>query len=305
VRSRSFRRFAFAAALLWLAGACASPPGLDSERVEATPVPTAAPATFEIDRAMEHVRVLAVDIGRREAGTEGDERARQYVREQLEAIGWEAEEQFFDLPQGGQSANVLGLHPGSVDHDRWVLFGGHLDSIGGPGANDNATGVAIALEIARVLNETVPSLRLGMVAFGAEERQPAPGRPHHIGSLHYVANLGPGEREGLVSFVNLDMVGNGDLIYCGRMSVGPTEGTERCVQTADDLGIRAEERVTPNWSDNGSFLAEGMNAAWLWTGEVPCCYHNELDNFDNVIPDDMEQAGELALALIRSYLSDE
>jgi hypothetical protein len=61
------------------------------------------------------------------------------------------------------------------------------------------------------------------------------------------------------------------------------------------------ERETPDWSDNGTFLREGMNATWLWTGEYPCCYHNPKDTIDIVRPGDVDRSGRLALAIVRSY----
>jgi hypothetical protein len=108
-------------------------------------------------------------------------------------------------------------------------------------------------------------------------------------------------RRNLVAMVNVDMVGHGDTIICGRMSTGPREGTERCLRLAKELGIAVRERETPDWSDNGTFLREGMNATWLWTGEYRCCYHNPKDTIDIVRPGDVDRSGRLALAIVRSY----
>jgi hypothetical protein len=108
-------------------------------------------------------------------------------------------------------------------------------------------------------------------------------------------------RRNLVAMVNIDMVGHGDTILCGRMSSGPREGTERCLQRGRELGIPVAVKVTPDWSDNGSFLRQGMNAAWLWTGELKCCYHNPRDTIDVVRPADVDRSGRLAMAIVRSY----
>jgi hypothetical protein len=69
-------------------------------------------------------------------------------------------------------------------------------------------------------------------------------------------------------------------------------------------GVPAKEVVTPDWSDNGSFLRVGMNAAALWAGEQPCCNHTPRDTIEKVQPDAVQRAGVLALAILRSYLSD-
>jgi len=250
---------------------------------------------------MDHVRAVGVEIGNRQAGTDGDRSTSSYVTREIEELGWRAEEQKFALPQGGESSNVIGRPPGFDENAPYLIVGAHRDSLRGPGVNDNATGVALSLEIARAVDARPAALPVMVIAFGAEERQPAGGRPHHIGSTHFVSQMSEQARRNLVALVNIDMVGRGDTIFCSRMSVGPTEGTERCVRLAKELDIAARERVTPDWSDNGSFLKEGMNAAWLWTGDDDCCIHSPRDTIDRVRPADVERSGRLALAIVRSY----
>jgi hypothetical protein len=296
-----------AAAMLLIATACSSP-SVDQATVAptATPsslAPTSDPGVFGIDGAMDHVRALSVDIGYRLAGTEGDAEAAEYIGQRIQALGWRVERRAFALPHGGESWNVVGIPPGFDERSPYLMIGGHYDSLNGPGANDNASGIGVLLELARLLDERPADLPVLFVAFGAEERQPTPDRPqpHHVGSRHYVAQMSPDARRNLVSMVNVDMVGHGDTLLCGRMSSGPREGTERCLARARELQIDVRERVTPDWSDNGSFLRQGMNAAWLWTGELECCYHNPRDTIDVVRPADVERSGRLALAIVRSY----
>lgn len=266
-----------------------------------TPVPTPDGSGFDLERAMTDVRVLAVDIGNREAGTGGDAEAAGYLASELEEAGLVAERRPFPLPQGGESWNVVGTPVGiDVERDRYLLVGGHYDSLRGPGANDNASGTAAALEVVRVLSRRAAALPVVFVAFGAEESQPAPGRSHHIGSQAYVAAMSAAARENLVALVNLDMIGHGDTIICGRLSVGPREATERLLRIASELGIAAREQETPDWSDNGPFLKAGLNAGWLWTGDRPE-KHTPGDTIDTVRPADVERVGRLALATLRSY----
>lgn len=264
-----------------------------------TPAATPTPVPdFDVARAMEDVRALSVDIGVREAGTPADLEATKYIGGRLEELGMEVRFDAFPLPQGGESRNVLGIPPG-VDPagDRYLLVGGHHDSLRGPGANDNATGVAAALEAVRVGGAALPVL---FVAFGAEERQPAPGRPHHIGSVHHVDGMSEAERANLVAFLNLDMIGFGEAIILGRLDTGPTEATDRLVRLAGELDVHAHERVLPDWSDHGTFLKAGMNAGWLWSGEDPR-FHSPRDTVDHVQSRPVELAGRLSVAFIRSY----
>jgi hypothetical protein len=300
-----------ALAILAVATACSARAPATTSAPPVTPTASPSPSpratpdagAFDLSLALAHVRHLAVDIGYRPSGSEGDARAASYIAAQLESLGYRVERRPFPLPQGGESWNVVGVPPGFDESSPYLLVGGHYDSINGPGANDNGTGVGVVLDLARALEARPASLPVLVVAFGAEERQPVPERPqpHHVGSRHYVAQMTPAARENLVAMVNVDMVGHGDTILCGRMSDGSREGTDRCLRIARELGFATRLRVTPDWSDNGSFLRAGMNAAWLWTGELPCCYHNPRDTMDVVRPGDVDRSGRLALAILRSY----
>ncbi len=274
----------------------------------ATPTPSAAPTTtpfaerLDHDAVMDHVRALAVEIGLRNGGSDGERRASVYIAGRIERLGWTAEQRPFPLPQGGESTNVVGIPPGFDETEPYVIVGGHYDSLNGPGANDNATGVAIALEIARAVGERPGRVPVLFIAFGAEERQPTPNRDdHHIGSRAYVSKMSAAAKQNLRAMVNVDMVGHGDVIQCPRMSTGPREGADRCLRLAKELGFRAEPRVYPDWSDHGSFLRAGMNASWVYTGNVPCCYHNPKDTIDVIRSDDLRRSSTLSLAIVRSY----
>lgn len=251
---------------------------------------------------MAHTRVLSVEIGRRDAGLPGAARAADYIGRELAKLGWSVERRPFPLPQGGTTWNVIGRPPGFTESRPYLLVGGHYDTLRGPGANDNATGIGVGLEIARTLTADPPRLPVAFVAFGAEEVQPVPGRGnHHFGSRDYVARMSPEARRNLVAYVNLDMVGVGPVVLCMRMSIGPREGTLRCVREAVRIGVPAKEIVTPDWSDNGSFLRAGLNAVSLWSGEQKCCIHSPRDTIEKVQPDAVSRAGRLALAIVRSY----
>jgi Iap family predicted aminopeptidase len=232
----------------------------------------------------------------------GARRAADYIAGELAKLGWHAELRPFPLPQGGVSWNVVGLPPGFSEERPYLLVGGHYDTKLGPGANDNGTGISDALEVARVLSTDPAPLPVGFVAFGAEEVQPVPGTGHHhIGSRWYVAHMSADARRNLVAYVNLDMVGVGPVVLCMRTAVGPREGTLRCVRDGVEIGVPTREVVTPDWSDNGSFLREGMNAAALWSGEQPCCNHTPRDTIEKVQTDAVSRAGRLALMILSSY----
>jgi hypothetical protein len=108
-------------------------------------------------------------------------------------------------------------------------------------------------------------------------------------------------KRNLFAMVNLDMVGWGTTIHCPRLPIGIREGADRCARIARELKIPVTEEVQPNLSDHGTFILNSMNAAWIWAGDDLCCFHSPRDTMARVKPDEVDRAGRLALALIRSY----
>ena len=112
------------------------------------------PEIFSVRNARAHVEMLAGTIGSRPPGTEAHARARAYVIDQLRIYGYQVRVQETDArrPELGRTArvaNIIGVLPGARQEAVGVLS--HYDSRGDtPGAGDNAFGVAISLEAARL-----------------------------------------------------------------------------------------------------------------------------------------------------------
>ncbi len=114
---------------------------------------------------MAHVAYLSQTIGAREQGTQGEAAAAAYVSSQLASYGLGVTSQQAPITFNGRTTtNVIARVPGRGGPGRVMVLGAHLDTKGGPGANDDATGVAVLLELARVTrnNEAraLPGVRL-------------------------------------------------------------------------------------------------------------------------------------------------
>ena len=113
------------------------------------------PGAFSERNARTHVEMLAGTIGSRPAGSEANARARAYLVEQLKVFGYQVRVQETDArrPELGRTArvaNIIGVLPGPRREGLGLLA--HYDSRGDtPGAGDDAFGVAVALEAARLL----------------------------------------------------------------------------------------------------------------------------------------------------------
>ena len=110
--------------------------------------------------------------------------AEDFVADELSAAGLAVERQPFTL-EGAQYNNVVGTLAGSEPHLPWLLVGAHFDTVSGsPGADDNASGVATMLEVARHAAELRPKRTIQFVGFNLEEPQDTVGT-YRVGSARF------------------------------------------------------------------------------------------------------------------------
>ena len=131
------------------------------------------------------------------------DRAAAYIRGELAAAGAEPWDQPVRI-RGKTYRNVVASF-GPETEER-VVVGAHYDAAGAsPGADDNASGVAGLLELARLLGGTPPPLRVELVAFTLEEPRFARA-PQHVGSATHAASL---RRQGVRvrAMIALEMIG--------------------------------------------------------------------------------------------------
>ena len=131
------------------------------------------------------------------------------VADRFAALGYATREEPVAF-SGRETLNIVADKPGTAPEDerRLVYVVAHLDSIneaGGvnapaPGADDNASGAAGVLEIARVLAAAVTQHDLRLVLFGGEEQG-------LHGSRIHVAELTDADRSRITMVVNMDMIG--------------------------------------------------------------------------------------------------
>jgi len=122
------------------------------------------------DNLKRHVEILAQQIGERNVWhAEALNAVALYIRNTLEELGYQVGVQPFE--SGGLTVQNIEVElPGATAPQEIIVLGAHYDStIGTPGANDNASGVAALLEIARLLAGTTHARTLRLVAFANEE----------------------------------------------------------------------------------------------------------------------------------------
>jgi Zn-dependent M28 family amino/carboxypeptidase len=122
------------------------------------------------DRLRKHITVLGEEIGERNLWQGGTlDVTAKYIEETLQATGYAVSSQTYTV-QGTSVRNLEVELGGTSQVEEIVLIGAHYDTVrGSPGANDNASGVAALLEIARLLAAKPLARSVRFVAFVNEE----------------------------------------------------------------------------------------------------------------------------------------
>lgn len=215
-------------------------------------------------RAKQTVTFLA-SKGPRPAGETGAEAAAQkFVEAALEKLGYRVVLQRVDLPNGRSTRNVVGLSSGRPK----VVIVAHLDGVrGSPAANDNASGVAVLLELAASLRGEPGVL---VAATGGEERV-VTGSRVHLGSLRLVRGISPQARRGVRLAVALDMVGVGTRLHVRGIERQPNRSARLLLDRGGSTYLRDDGD-----SDHAELTRNGLPAAWLeWRTDA--CWHESCD----------------------------
>ncbi len=199
--------------------------------------------------------------------------------------------------------NVLAKITGSDKKlkDEYVVIGGHMDHLGiSPlgdvynGANDNASGTAVAMEIARILklNKAKPKRTVVFAGWAGEEQG-------LLGSRHY-ADHSP-SIEKTIAYINMDMVGHGSGNVPFR---GEYYGPHIWKLLKENLPEKIMEYVKPGrggpgGSDHTPFLQKGIPAFAVMTEGYHFKYHRPGDDIDLIKPEILKRVGDLVYAAVQ------
>lgn len=230
----------------------------------------------------------------RKVGTRGGARARAYLRTrfrelQLEPVFRQYEQPFFfGLPPQIKGVNLVGRLSGSTHPDRILVLSAHFDHLGirrgqvHPGADDNASGVAVLLALAAHFRLHRPRHTLLFAAFDGEEADLE-------GSKAFVTHL-PCRREQVRLNVNLDMLGHDtrhELFLVGTRATPALRPVMEQVAGRSPLKLLLGHdtgRGTDNWTDSSdhfSFHEQGI--PFLYFGvDYHADYHRPSDTVERI-----------------------
>lgn len=238
------------------------------------------------------------------------DRAGDWIATQLASYGYSPLEHRFpySLFTGGERAATFGLrniiaeHPGvGGNREGTILVVAHYDTkasrtrdwetrwrdMWAPGADDNATGVATVLEVARLLADVPVARTVRFVLFSGEELG-------LIGSRHYADAMGRAG-EDIMAVINIDMIGHDsdgrfDLHVVAdpqsRWLLEAVESLRRAVES--DIALVPQVNSDMTFSDHAPFWWEGYSGLFFAeetdfaSDEFPAFYHTSGDTVDKI-----------------------
>jgi len=215
---------------------------------------------------------------------------RQNVKVELKNI--------IETKEDGVSYNVIGELVGSKYPEEIITLTAHHDSWFG-GANDNASAVAIILEIAKILSENFkPKRTIKFISFGAEESGSNSFFEWSVGSFVYV-NKHPEEIKNTVANINLDIPAFGDTVIL-RATPEMTPFVKESVKYLDLEMLFKITNLPTTYTDQWSYVMCGVPSV-NFGSDVPAyekIYHTNYDTPTNVSCDLLEYSSRVILSLI-------
>ncbi|MFZ5906166.1 MAG: M20/M25/M40 family metallo-hydrolase [Nitrospirota bacterium] len=288
------------------------------------------PAQFSAERMLETIRYLSgEDLKGRGFGSEGLDKAAEFIAEKFRKAGlkplgdapgsyYQAWEEVGGEPEiRTQMKNIIGCIPGKQQgfSDQSVVVAAHYDHLGlgwpearegnkgkiHPGADDNASGVAVLLELAQNLGTyAAPGRSIIFIAFAGEEA----GRR---GSKYYVATgKKPDARYPIaetIAMVNLDTVGRlgkNTLLILGSESAKEWVHIFRGAGSVSGADIEMAEEGLDS-SDHISFRQAGVPAVQLFAG-AHADYHRPTDTAEKIDAEGLVKVASVAKEVVE-YLS--
>lgn len=211
-----------------------------------------------------------------------------------------------------KTLNVIAVKkPKDVDNPEIIYVGSHLDSVPfAPGANDNASGTATLMELARVFKDYDGDKELRFAAFGGEELG-------FVGSRYHVGNLSQDEIDRTKVQFQMDMVGTA-WVPASQLFINTVDGKSNLVsqsthEAADRLDIN--KSLLPlhqlSRSDHVPFHEAGVDSAlfiWMEPGTAPGAadlepyYHSLEDKIEHISPERIQLSGDVVFNAISDLI---
>jgi Peptidase family M28 len=255
---------------------------------------------FWAPNAMSHVSSLSEQVGPRRAGSVQESAAADYIVARLGEYGYSVEEQPFSMSDGFGSRNIIATRSGTRDGYTMVIAAHYDSPVDSPGAVDNASGVGVALELARIFStgsRLEPTLQFAF--FGGNKPGTTELDQRLNGSRRYVDLLGSLQKKEIIGLIALDSVGQGEVLALRTQGTGLQRLRDKMNIFAGQKKIAVTSLKSTDDSDNIPFEDAKMPAVWVeW-----CDQDGNLntDNaFKSVNADKLTAVGNLVTSFIEN-----
>ena len=265
-----------------------------------SPVPATAPDTvFSAERAMRHVEAIAVRP--HPMGSADHDRVRNYVMEQLTALGLKPQLQVTTAigtryQAAGRVQNILAWMPGKESNGKALLLAVHYDGVeAGPAAGDDAAGSAALLETLRALRARKEPLAHDVIALFTDGEEAG-----LLGAAAFVREH-PWAKD--VAFVlNFEARGTSGRSYMFETGPGNRDAAS-LLRSARDVTAGSTfttvYRTLPNDTDLSEFAVLGVPALNFAFADGVERYHTSHDDFSHLNPGSVQHHGLQMLALTK------
>ena len=190
------------------------------------------------------------------------------------------------------SRNVVAEKPGTDPNGQVIVLGGHYDTVPDvPGANDNGSGIATLLTVAREVADRSYPFTLRFIAFGSEELG-------LFGSRFYVSSLTSAEQADTIAMLNFDALGTADV--AGILAT--RDLADRVVEVAKADGIPLDRQFaleSGTSSDHAPFDQAGIPFVFFLASDFSRI-HSPDDTLDFIQPELLGSSAALAVGLLES-----
>jgi hypothetical protein len=205
--------------------------------------------------------------------------ARAAIYSHFQALGLDASYDHYRPSVSDFGMNVIGELRGTLSPDEIIIVGGHYDSVGNPGACDNASGTAAVMELASVLSKYRFERSIRFICWDEEESG-------HVGSQAYTEAH---QSENIILYFNLDGIGQdrgGHKVRVGSQSESnrPLMNAYIAFLAAYSPQLTAMDAIEDDNSDHNEFQNRGIPNFELYSYDYieygMLNYHSAEDNVD-------------------------
>ena len=233
------------------------------------------------EELLEYYLTTLVSFGPRYTGSEQCYKAEEWVYEEFLSMGLNVS--YYEWKMGGfEDRNIVATLPGEDEYI--VIIGAHMDTTeNSPGADDNGSGVAAVLAIAKILSQYRLAHTIRFLVYTGEE-------VGTYGSYSYARHVYE-NGEKIIAVLNPDMVGYADTAKGGRyMRFFETERAKWITDFAIDVSNKYYELLemnverVPNYpgADHQAYLEYGYDAVFMAHYDGYRYGHSQNDSIDKI-----------------------